>query len=88
MQNAVVVLRDNSGSEVARGATAASGVAEFPRHAAAVDVAAEGFREETVSTAGQHEVTVRLQLVPVAGALDVVDEFDPIAPGRVRLRRA
>ncbi|MDE0622389.1 MAG: TonB-dependent receptor [Bryobacterales bacterium] len=80
VQDAVVVLRDQSGSEVARGATAASGVAEFTEHAATVDVAAEGFRAETVSTAGHQEVTVRLQLAPVAGALDVVDEFDPIAP--------
>ena len=79
VQNAIVVLRDESGAEVARGKTAASGVAEFPGHAAE-EVAAEGFRAETVSTAGQQAVAVRLQLAPVAGVLDVVDEFDLLAP--------
>ena len=75
-----VVLRDESGSEVARGATSASGIAEFLEHAATAEVAAEAFRAEIVAAGGRHEVTVRLQLAPVADTLDVVDEYDPLAP--------
>ncbi len=75
-----VVLRDESGSEVARSKASAAGVADFSVHASTVEVTAPGFRSETVVTGGQHDVTVRLQLVPVADSLDVVDEFDSVAP--------
>ena len=77
---AVVVLRDESGSEVARRTSAAAGVAEFSVHASTVEVTAHGFRAESVVIGGQQDVTVRLRLAPVADALDVVDEFDAVAP--------
>ena len=80
VQGAVVVLRNESGSEVARGTTSASGVAEFSEHGAAAEIAAEGFRAETVSTSGRHEVTVHLQLAPVADVVDVFEESDRVAP--------
>lgn len=55
VQGAVVVLRNESGSEVDRGTTSASGVAEFSEHVAAAEIAAEGFRAETVSTTTKRE---------------------------------
>ncbi len=77
---ATVVLRDESGREVARGATSSAGAAEFSEAAAKAEVAAEGFLIETLATRGRREVTVRMRLAPVTGALDVTDQFEAVAP--------
>ena len=77
---ATVVVRNDGSAEVARSVTTVTGEVRFSESGASVEVEADGFLPEAVAARGAEELTVRLQLAPVAGQVDVDARFLDVPP--------
>ena len=78
--DATVLVRDATGSVVARGVTSVAGEAEFADGAVRAEVSAEGFQTQIVPIGDLGEVTVELPIAPVETGVDVEAAVDMAAP--------